>query len=332
MRSLRLAPDLSLESLKKHQAAIYATIGRERRKAQARRISPSIAIRTRRCVLRRFSREDIPFIFSASRHPGFCDGMRWDPPAREAELLKPYKENVAAWESGKVYTFTVERKTDGVPLGRIAIRRGAEDWEIGFWTHPDHQGQGYMTEAAEAVLEFGFRTLKARHIFATHALWNAASRRVLEKIGMKFERRVPRCYRKNERWVAADRFVLSAAEWRKLSTSLARAKSVDKSVRAAASRRDLRGVVRTARAAGPAAIARAWPRLNPVERVAAFRSFAPREARALFEVLPAEGKWLAYLGETSEGAAPLLEGARGAGLLRRATRRELAAMRKALLR
>lgn len=86
------------------------------------------------------------------------------------------------------------------------------------------------------------------------------------------------------------------------------------------------------RAAGPVALARAWPKLRPVERVAAFRALAPRDAAKAFAALSGDGKWLAYLGEVSEGAAPLLEGAKksDAKLLRRASRAELSAMRKVL--
>jgi hypothetical protein len=103
-------------------------------------------------------------------------------------------------------------------------------------------------------------------------------------------------------------------------------------VRVAASRQDIRGLVRAVRAAGPDALVHAWPKLRPVERVAAFRSLSPRVASAVFAALAHDGKWLAYLGEVSEGAAPLLEGARpsDARLLRRAPARERAAMRRAL--
>jgi Mg/Co/Ni transporter MgtE len=105
-------------------------------------------------------------------------------------------------------------------------------------------------------------------------------------------------------------------------------------VRAAASRKDIRELARAVRAAGPDSLVHAWPKLRPVERVAAFRSLSARAAAEVFAALPADGKWLAYLGEVSEGAAPLLEGARPseAKLLRRATKRELNSMRKALAR
>ena len=105
-------------------------------------------------------------------------------------------------------------------------------------------------------------------------------------------------------------------------------------IRATSSRKDVRGIVRFARAAGADSLVRAWQKLRPVERIAAFRALSPRDAAAVFAALPADGKWLVYLGEVSEGAAPLLEGVRPseAKLLRRATKRELNAMRKVLAR
>lgn len=103
-------------------------------------------------------------------------------------------------------------------------------------------------------------------------------------------------------------------------------------VRTALSRRDLRALARAARAAGPEALVRAWPRLPALGRVAAFRALDAGAAARAFAALPEDGRWLAYLGATSEGAAPLLEGAGAAArrALRRAPARERAAMRRAL--
>jgi hypothetical protein len=105
-------------------------------------------------------------------------------------------------------------------------------------------------------------------------------------------------------------------------------------IRVAASRSDVGRIVRVARAAGVDALVHAWPKLRPVERLTAFRALSPRAAAVVFEALSAEGKWLVYLGEVSEGAAPLLEDSRPSErkLLRRATKRELSAMRKVLAR
>lgn len=106
------------------------------------------------------------------------------------------------------------------------------------------------------------------------------------------------------------------------------------SIRNAADRRDVRGLARAVREADSESLVESWPRLSPVERVAAFRALSPRDAANVFAALPDDGKWLAYLGEVSEGAAPLIEGVRmsEAKLLRRGTKRELASMRKVLAR
>ncbi len=100
------------------------------------------------------------------------------------------------------------------------------------------------------------------------------------------------------------------------------------------SARTFAGLCVAVRAAGPDALVRAWPKLRPIERVAAFRALLPRAAAEVFAALPPDAQWLAYLGEVSEGAAPLLEGARpsDARLLHRAAKRELNSMRKVLAR
>ncbi|TIU06669.1 MAG: GNAT family N-acetyltransferase, partial [Mesorhizobium sp.] len=50
-----------------------------------------------------------------------------------------------------------------------------------------HWGHGYATEAATAVLDFGFESLKLNQIVANAAVDNVASRRVMERIGMSHD-------------------------------------------------------------------------------------------------------------------------------------------------
>jgi [ribosomal protein S5]-alanine N-acetyltransferase len=45
------------------------------------------------------------------------------------------------------------RKTVGVAS---ALRNRPNVWNLGFWTHPEYQGRGYLTESVLAILEFGF--------------------------------------------------------------------------------------------------------------------------------------------------------------------------------
>lgn len=172
-------------------------------------------LETPRCHLRAPTEADIPFVFSATRFPGFNDGMLWEPPTTPPELHAPLLASLAAWAAGAAYTFTLETQDGADPIGRISIRRTdrKDVWDIGFWTHPERQGQGYMTKAATRLLEFGFTALGAESIGACHALWNRSSRRVLEKIGMSFVRRVPHGFQKHGLWVAEDCLSVSRTDW-----------------------------------------------------------------------------------------------------------------------
>jgi len=162
---------------------------------------------TPRCRLRHVSEADFPHVWSASRVPGFNDGMRWDPPQQEWELLAPYRRTLQQWADDLAYQFTIEERSDGRFIGRIVIRRMAEPdvWNIGFWTHPREQGRGYMTEAARRILQFGFEDLRAT--------WNKASGRVLQKLGMTFQEHLAQGFQKRGQWVAENRLAITRDDW-----------------------------------------------------------------------------------------------------------------------
>jgi [ribosomal protein S5]-alanine N-acetyltransferase len=179
-------------------------------------IPRSFTIKTARCLLSCPSEKDIPHIFSATRFPGFNDGMRWEPPASMDELYKPLQNNLLAWDAGNAYAFAISTLSSETFLGRIAIRQYdelADIWNIGFWTHPSHYNQGYMTESAQAILEFGFIQLGATSIEAGHAVWNKSSQRVLEKIGMKFVKYNKQGFQKRGKWVEDNLMRITKEEW-----------------------------------------------------------------------------------------------------------------------
>jgi ribosomal-protein-alanine N-acetyltransferase len=59
--------------------------------------------------------------------------------------------------------------------------------ELGFWIGLEWWRKGYATEAARAVVRYGFEQLKLNRIYAHHMVRNPASGRVLEKLGLKRE-------------------------------------------------------------------------------------------------------------------------------------------------
>jgi RimJ/RimL family protein N-acetyltransferase len=68
----------------------------------------------------------------------------------------------------------------------VASAPNREGW-IGYCLHRGFWGRGYATEAARALVAFGFDELRLHRIFATCDPANAASARVLEKVGMRRE-------------------------------------------------------------------------------------------------------------------------------------------------
>ena len=86
--------------------------------------------------------------------------------------------------------FAVVTRNDAELVGTAGLRdidREHGQAEMGFWIAVDRWRQGYATEAAQALLRFGFETLQLNRIYAHHLLRNPASGRVLEKIGMRKE-------------------------------------------------------------------------------------------------------------------------------------------------
>jgi len=60
--------------------------------------------------------------------------------------------------------------------------------ELLFGLSPTHWGQGFATEAAEAVIRYAFETLGVTLVHASTDVPNQASVRVMERLGMHFER------------------------------------------------------------------------------------------------------------------------------------------------
>jgi [ribosomal protein S5]-alanine N-acetyltransferase len=178
-------------------------------------IPQDFTIETARCLLRCPSTADIPFVFSATRFAGFNRGMQWEPPATIEELDEPLRAQILDWEAGKMFGFTIADPDSNNLLGRIGICKTdrVNIWNLGFWTHPEHQGQGYMTEAAKVMIEFGFDRLDATRIEASYALWNKGSQRVLEKVGMQFIRYIPHAFQKNGYWVEANKMEITQQKW-----------------------------------------------------------------------------------------------------------------------
>lgn len=109
----------------------------------------------------------------------------------------PYEDGIAEawiagheehWRARACLTLAVTAAPEGL-VGSIALRLAPRHrrGELGYWIGAPFWNRGYATEAAAAVVEFGFRELNLNRIQARHLTRNPASGRVMQKIGMTQE-------------------------------------------------------------------------------------------------------------------------------------------------
>lgn len=106
---------------------------------------------------------------------------------------------------------------DGAFSGEVnlnTIHRGArQNAYVGYWIDEKDAGQGYMPEAVVTVLRFAFDDLHLHRVQVAVVPRNIASRRVVEKIGLRDEGTALRYLQINGVWEDHVRYAITAEEW-----------------------------------------------------------------------------------------------------------------------
>ncbi|WP_419873407.1 GNAT family N-acetyltransferase [Candidatus Pristimantibacillus sp. PTI5] len=99
-----------------------------------------------------------------------------------------------AFQKGEIYSFAMLQKENGMLIGCVSLRVSKKEnqAELAYWVGRPFWGQGYATEAAQHIVEFGFEKLNLNRIFAAAMTKNPASYKVMRKIGMKKEDKFPK--------------------------------------------------------------------------------------------------------------------------------------------
>jgi ribosomal-protein-alanine N-acetyltransferase len=145
-------------------------------------------IRTGRLLLRCFTEEDFE---AYARIMGDRNVGRWFPKGdgyTREESEKSLGTILNHWDKHGFGIWAIVDKTSGALLGRCGLNFIAEtsEVEVDFVVTPDSWGRGYATEAGKAALAYGFEKLNLDRIIALAKPDNTASRRVIEKIGMRY--------------------------------------------------------------------------------------------------------------------------------------------------
>jgi ribosomal-protein-alanine N-acetyltransferase len=93
------------------------------------------------------------------------------------------------FESGECVHFAIILKSTQELIGAIGlvIDKAFNRGELGYWIGREYWNQGYCTEAAGVVLEYGFNQLLLHKITSSHFARNPSSGKVMRKIGLKKE-------------------------------------------------------------------------------------------------------------------------------------------------
>jgi RimJ/RimL family protein N-acetyltransferase len=154
---------------------------------------------TERLIVRRFEEGDFDALLSIQSRPDVARWLYWE--ARSpAEVRR-----------------SLEQKRIGELIGdgSICLRsREHRQGEIGFIIHPDHQGCGFATEAARALLELCFDDLDLHRVIGRLEARNTASAGVLERIGMRREGHLVENEFVKDEWQSELVYAILQREWR----------------------------------------------------------------------------------------------------------------------
>jgi|SRR5580704_10760925 ribosomal-protein-alanine N-acetyltransferase len=174
-------------------------------------------LRTARLLLRSLQGEDVPALVRLAGAKEIA--------ATTLNIPHPYTENDARTFLAKageefgagnsvVYAISIAPSRELCGAAGLNIAEMHRRAELGYWIGVPFWRMGFATEAASAVLAFGFQNLRLHRIHAHHFSGNTASQRVLEKIGMRHEGRSRGHIRKWDRFIDVENYGLLAEEFR----------------------------------------------------------------------------------------------------------------------
>ena len=151
-------------------------------------------LRTERLVLREFTADDWSAIFAYQNHPGYLRFYERDAVTERQSQALTYQ--FILWQGEQPRSraqLAIALAATGQVIGNVGVRREAAEEpvaDMGFELSPMHWGRGYATEAARAMVNWGFGEWGLERIHAHCVSDNLASARVLEKAGLTLEARL----------------------------------------------------------------------------------------------------------------------------------------------
>lgn len=163
-------------------------------------------LQTKRLQLRALVEGDASGLWPLVSDSRLTPFLAWEPHQSIRETESMIVALAEAQRAGRGFHWGVIHSEQIIGLiSLIDVRRQHRCWtlnraELAYWIGPTHQGQGYATEAASVVVEFGFEKLQLHKIHVYHAADNPASGRTIEKLGFRFIGEEKEAFQKDGIW------------------------------------------------------------------------------------------------------------------------------------
>jgi len=185
-----------------------------------------LVIETGRLRMRPIAESDVDALWPVVSDPQFPVHMSWEAHTDKSQTREFIAQVSEELRKGTGITWAIEH--GGMAQGCIGlhgIKWQLRAWrvdraELGYWLAPALWGKGLMTEAAHAVVRWGFESLGLHKVTVGCFAENAASRRVIEKVGFRYIGRLDDDVWRAGRWWSHLRFELTEPEWPDVHTTM----------------------------------------------------------------------------------------------------------------
>jgi RimJ/RimL family protein N-acetyltransferase len=174
---------------------------------------------TERLILRPYAEADFDALLAMQSRADVARWLYWearDPEAVRTALAKKLGETALAGDGGCI-SLAAELKDSSEVIGDCTLWRVSAEHrlgEIGFVFHPDHHGRGYATEAGRELLRLAFAEHGFHRVIGRLEVRNAASARVLERLGMRREAHLVENEWVKDEWQSELVYAILEHEWR----------------------------------------------------------------------------------------------------------------------
>jgi ribosomal-protein-alanine N-acetyltransferase len=147
-------------------------------------------LETERLILRKMRKDDARDLYAYASDPDVARHTLWNAHRSLLDSQRFLEAVIEQYKSKEVTNWGIEHKADRKFIGTCGFVYWNPDHrraEIGYALSKSYWNQGIMSEAAHAVMQFGFKKMLLNRLEARCNVENIGSERVMQKIGMTYE-------------------------------------------------------------------------------------------------------------------------------------------------